>query len=517
MEPASKPSKGRGLIARTLLFGVVVLLLRFVYVVAIRGGSCTSGDFCFFSLPDELSLPGAGGIFRGAANVRFAEESVVSNELRRRWTSRVWPKAVEFYAAIFQDLVVQGFLSPTSKCLCIDTSLGQEVFALKEIGIADSVGISKNKSPPLVITGDALHLPFGNNTFDFIFAGRVLDQNLRLGHLAEEISRVLKSEGFLVLLTGSAGDRYSLHSLEALFPFCKKVRSREVDGIDSLKTLREIVFQKEELNLNVLHKGEEGENDAYPSSGGILVNNCPVSAHKLQLLRSAEPLIEEEPLKPWITLKRNVKDIKYLPSMVDISFKQRYVYIDVGARSYGSSIGSWFRKQYPMQNKTFDIYAIEADKAFHGEYASRKGITLIPMAAWIRNESLSFEVNHDLEKKGDEKGLGMGRIRRDSLSSGNLHTVQGFDLAEWLKSTVTEKDFVVMKMDVEGAEFDLVPRLFETGAICLIDELFLECHYNRWQRCCVGKRSPKYENTYGQCIHLFSSVRDSGVLVHQWW
>ena len=54
------------------------------------------------------------------------------------------------------------------------------------------------------------------------------------------------------------------------------------------------------------------------------------------IIGNAEPLIEEEPLKPWISLKRNIKIIKYLTSMVGISFKHRYVYVDVGARNYGS-------------------------------------------------------------------------------------------------------------------------------------------------------------------------------------
>ena len=72
-------------------------------------------------------------------------------------------------------------------------------------------------------------------------------------------------------------------------------------------------------------------------------------------------MIKKEPLKPWITLKKNIQNIKYLPSMVDISLKSRYIYVDVGARSYGSSIGSWFKKQYPKQNKTFEVYAKMVD------------------------------------------------------------------------------------------------------------------------------------------------------------
>jgi hypothetical protein len=59
-----------------------------------------------------------------------------------------------------------------------------------------------------------------------------------------------------------------------------------------------------------------------------------------------------------------------------------------------------------------------------------------------------------------------------------------------LLDMVSLRLFVVMKMDVEGTEFDLIPRLFETNAICLINEIFPECHYNRWQRCCPDERSP---------------------------
>ncbi|KAK8937239.1 hypothetical protein KSP39_PZI012713 [Platanthera zijinensis] len=54
-----------------------------------------------------------------------------------------------------------------------------------------------------------------------------------------------------------------------------------------------------------------------------------------------------------------------------------------------------------------------------------------------------------------QKGSRMGRIKAAGASSRgpsveNLHMIQGFDFAEWLKNMVTEKDFVVAKMDMEG-------------------------------------------------------------------
>ncbi|OMO88830.1 hypothetical protein CCACVL1_08178 [Corchorus capsularis] len=54
---------------------------------------------------------------------------------------------------------------------------------------------------------------------------------------------------------------------------------------------------------------------------------------------------------------------------------------------------------------------MEADKAFHEEYKSKmkKNVKLLPYAAWIRNETLFFEITRDPRKKA-EKGRGMGRI-----------------------------------------------------------------------------------------------------------
>ncbi|KAJ0978342.1 hypothetical protein J5N97_013816 [Dioscorea zingiberensis] len=508
MELAAKPA--RRFLTRLLILGVIAFVVPFAYIVTIGGGGGCTGEFCLFSSPESLTFSTGGS----AAFVRVTDGAASASSpiaLRELWTSRDWRKTVDFYSSAFQTLAAEGFLSPASKALCVGSGSGHEVLALKEIGVPDAAGISRTRAPPLVSSGNLYRQPFKNGTFDFVFSTNLIEQSPRPVDLAAEISRTLKPEGFIAVHTASAGDAYSLRSLLDLFPSCRLIRAHEIDGPLPSTKLREIILQK--------LPGTEIDNGDSPYECSV------VPDHKLRILTSAEPLIQEEPLKPWITLKKNIKNVKYLPSMADISFKRRYVYIDVGARSYGSSIGSWFKKQYPKQNRTFEIYAIEADRAFHEEYAKKKGVNLLPYAAWVRNETLTFQVNHEPDQKVDEKSLGrgMGRIRPSAgdsvngLLSDDLHSIHGFDFAEWLKITVSEKDFVVVKMDIEGTEFDIVPRLFETGAICLIDELFLECHYNRWQRCCPGERSPKYKNTYGQCLDLFSSLRESGVLVHQWW
>ncbi|KAJ0234969.1 hypothetical protein HA466_0270690 [Hirschfeldia incana] len=475
----------RNITARLLLLGVLILLFRFAYVVTITGESCTRGDFCFFSLPPNL-------------NSVITDSDSDSDSIQ----------SVQFYSTVFRDLISDGYLSPDSNTLCVEsTPTGREVLSLREIGVKNSIGISKKAHRPLVLRGEGHSIPFEDGTFDFIFSGGGrLGNSLKPLEFAEEITRTLKPQGIAVVHVADATDTYSFNSFLDLFNSCSLVKMRDLAAPRHHHHLREFVIQK----------GVHHNKDSNPGGG-----KCWIPGYKRDLIRDAEPLIQEEPLKPWITLKRNIQNVKYIPSMVDIRFKSRYVYVDVGARSYGSSIGSWFKKQYPKQNKTFDVFAIEADKAFHEEYKVKKKVKLLPFAAWVRNETLSFEINHDPGKEVEAMGSrGMGRIqpvKKSSTGGGEVNLIQGFDFADWLKKSVRERDFVVMKMDVEGTEFDLIPRLIKTGAICLIDELFLECHYNRWQRCCPGERSQKYSKTYKQCLELFTSLRERGVLVHQWW
>ncbi|KAK4748169.1 hypothetical protein SAY87_014755 [Trapa incisa] len=513
MEPSSwKHSLLRNVLVRMFLLGVLLIGVRFAYVVTIAGESCTFGDFCFFSIPENRNLVTSSS---GAAVNRAVRPAGTAAPPSRSdlYTSKDWIKAARFYSSVFRDLVAQGFLSPKSKSLCIETPAGQDVFALKEVGVVNSIGISKKASRPLVISGKPQSLGYGDDTFDFIFSGGGRFDGLsRPLEVASEITRTLKPGGFVVVHV-RANDTYSFNSFIGLFNSFQLLKSHDFDGFDpSFPKIREIVLKK--------HSDYSILSQSVKNSDGIQANKCSLPEYKQQLVRDAEPLITEEPLKPWITLKKNLQNIKYLPTLVDISFKNRYVYVDVGARSYGSSIGSWFRKQYPKQNKTFEVYAVEADKAFHEEYKLKKRVTLLPYAAWVKNETLSFEITRDPGQKADAAGRGMGRIQTAQSSKtfdGEVASIQGFDFADWLKKSVSEMDYVVMKMDVEGTEFDLIPKLIENGSICLIDELFLECHYNRWQRCCPGERSSKYKKTYGQCLELFESLRQRGVLVHQWW
>lgn len=507
-------------IIRILLFALLGTAFHFLYILhdgsfCARGGSrCLNGqiyqDFVSLSSVFQPLIQSSGyKIQASQESSDLRPRKGLTSNLKKLWTSREWRKKVASFSLLFTELMESGILHAGDKGLCVAAGAGHEVLALQEIGV-HSLGIDIVSSPPLVVEGDMHRIPFSENAFDFEFSNS-FDLISFSETVGLEIERTLKPGGFAIIHVSEeklikrlgVNIMYSVDKFTKFFKnsdvvHVKKVRGRDLD--------LEIVLRKR------LHQQPIGDLSQ--------TDKCIVNLEKKKIVKEAEPLIPEEPLKPWITLKENAQKIRYLTSLADISDNHHFFYVDVGARSYRSSIGSWFIKKYPKQNQDFTIYAVEADNSFAADYVRRKNVKFLPYAAWIRNESLMFGANP--ENRAAEGEIGMGRIQSLSSFDGGtmagkqFKKVQGFDFADWLISSVTADDFVVMKMDVEGAEFDLLPRMMETGAICLVDELFLECHYNRWQRS-SPLRTTKYGRTYGECLSLFEILRRNGVLVHQWW
>eukprot|EP01061_Rhynchopus_euleeides_P006761 TRINITY_DN15805_c0_g2_i1.p1 TRINITY_DN15805_c0_g2~~TRINITY_DN15805_c0_g2_i1.p1 ORF type:complete len:383 (+),score=128.74 TRINITY_DN15805_c0_g2_i1:130-1149(+) len=131
-----------------------------------------------------------------------------------------------------------------------------------------------------------------------------------------------------------------------------------------------------------------------------------------------------------------------------------------------------------------------------------------------------------LEIRGDE-GAGSHVIfhGKDSAAaagsgSGAVQMADAVDFAAHLMETVEPEDFVVVKIDVENAEFRVIDRLFSTGAIDLIDEMFIECHGK------LTRQAYKLAGIKGwvpeawvrsiACINIETRLRRHGVYLHEW-
>ncbi|KAK6930912.1 Methyltransferase type 11 [Dillenia turbinata] len=169
-------------------------------------------------------------------------------KLRQVWTTRDWDRKIQVFSKFFDRLKTEKLLTNESKALCIGARVGQEVQALKRVGVSDSVGIDLVPYPPLVVKGDFHHQPFDDETFDFEFSN-VFDHALYPEKFVGEIERTLKPSGVSVLHVAlsrradkySANDLYSVKPLLRLFKRSELAHVKKVDGF-GLDT--EVVFRK---------------------------------------------------------------------------------------------------------------------------------------------------------------------------------------------------------------------------------------------------------------------------------
>jgi SAM-dependent methyltransferase len=175
-------------------------------------------------------------------------KKTLNPKLRELWTTRDWDRKIQVFAIFFQDLKQKRLLSNESKALCIGARVGQEVEALRRIGVSDSVGIDLVPSPPLVMRGDFHNQPFDNETFDFEFSN-VFDHALYPDRFVAEIERTLKPGGVCVLHVALSrrSDKYSANDLYSVKPLVEMFKGSEVvhiRGVDGFGLDTEVVFRK---------------------------------------------------------------------------------------------------------------------------------------------------------------------------------------------------------------------------------------------------------------------------------
>ncbi|WOL03669.1 hypothetical protein Cni_G12389 [Canna indica] len=185
--------------------------------------------------------------------IKLQLNKTLNPRLRRVWATRDWERKVRVFSRFFGDLAAEGFLSNASAALCIGARLGQEVAALRGIGVAAAVGMDLVPAPPLVMQGDFHKQPFPDDSFDFEFSN-VFDHALYPERFAAEVERTLRPGGVAVLHVAvhRRGDKYSANDLVGgvdglvgLFKRSELVRTRKVDGF-GLDT--EVVFRKTKKN-----------------------------------------------------------------------------------------------------------------------------------------------------------------------------------------------------------------------------------------------------------------------------
>lgn len=102
----------------------------------------------------------------------------------------------------------------------------------------------------------------------------------------------------------------------------------------------------------------------------------------------------------------------------------------------------------------------------------------------------------------------IGSLVRDKANALRAE-VPSYDLAKFLETRTTDDTAIVIKMDIEGGEYTLLPHLLASAIATRIDLVFCEFH---WRRFPLSEKTARLFQTES----LIAQYRDRGALLLSW-
>ena len=170
----------------------------------------------------------------------------------------------------------------------------------------------------------------------------------------------------------------------------------------------------------------------------------------------------------------------------------RKVFINIGA-GQGSDIDGFL--SLSPDHKNWEMFVFECNPALIPIIKFRHpNATVIPYAASTED--------------GEAKLYFGNQYINSSLMSSKVNvsehtylTVNTIDISKWLLDNFSNEDYIVVTLDIEGAEYEVLEKMIAERSLEIIDELYVEFH---------GKKIPTITQEYEQRLvdDLISVFKD---------
>ena len=127
-----------------------------------------------------------------------------------------------------------------------------------------------------------------------------------------------------------------------------------------------------------------------------------------------------------------------------------------------------------------------------------KEITLINKTIWIEDGEVTF---YD---KGTESNSIIFRDQFINNPNVKKITVESVNFSKWIQDNFTKDDHIILKLDIEGAEYEVFNQLCEDGIITWFDKIYAEIH------------GIKCGKTYKESIEMISEVNSYDKEIYIW-
>jgi hypothetical protein len=128
-----------------------------------------------------------------------------------------------------------------------------------------------------------------------------------------------------------------------------------------------------------------------------------------------------------------------------------------------------------LQSRTLIQSRLDSAKAAS---PSRNHFVAVPAAAGASSGTLNLGMMtaEQMIRGGAVSNVNKGMKEAGKAVGTTMMTVPMVDFPKWLTQSFTPEDYIIAKMDIEGAEFSILNTLLDGPSGCLMDVLALECH-----------------------------------------
>lgn len=147
-------------------------------------------------------------------------------------------------------------------------------------------------------------------------------------------------------------------------------------------------------------------------------------------------------------------------------------FIDAGCHKGQSII-----KAQSLYGKDIQIIGFEAVPylayALQSYYSNNKNIQINWNAVWVEDKPINLNIpktgaswSNSVYSRWDDT---------DTLT----HKVPGIDISSWIKNNFSKEDYIVLKLDIEGAEYEVLDKMIKDGTVDYINEFHGEWHESK--------------------------------------
>ena len=126
--------------------------------------------------------------------------------------------------------------------------------------------------------------------------------------------------------------------------------------------------------------------------------------------------------------------------------------------------------------REYTIHCFEPNPMFRQCFGEFDNVLFHEAAVWSRDGMEPFF----LSKSPKHHGSSLIRSKRTGmLDKENPITVRCLDFNRWIKETIDRESYVILKMDIEGAEYEVLESMIAGGSIDQIKLLYIDFHYDK--------------------------------------